>query len=274
MPLRKLIPLFIAVFLISGCKAKKPQYLTNDPFYIKGKKYHLSGQLHKAIKSYESSLKLGKSYAAHLELAFIYDKNNNYAAIIYHCQKYLELATPKDSRTELVRKLIKQAEEAQFMHLNKDFRPQQEQKQKESKYGEVTERELMFKKKLYHALEEKEKVAQELNHLKKQLQQPGQKTKPAEQSKQVKERTVKPYQAVVVEQRPDKTDKTTTPKTEQKFKIKTIYKVKPGDNLSSISKKFYNSSHHWRLIMEANQPKLSDPSKLRVGQELKIPELP
>jgi nucleoid-associated protein YgaU len=49
------------------------------------------------------------------------------------------------------------------------------------------------------------------------------------------------------------------------------YKVKPGDTLSKISKEFYGSPNQYMKIFEANQDKLTDPDKIQVGQELKIP---
>jgi len=49
------------------------------------------------------------------------------------------------------------------------------------------------------------------------------------------------------------------------------YKVKAGDTLSKISKQFYGSPNEYMKIFEANKDKLSDPDKIQVGQELKIP---
>ena len=49
------------------------------------------------------------------------------------------------------------------------------------------------------------------------------------------------------------------------------YKVKPGDTLQSISKKYYNDSRKWRTIYEANRRSLKDPNKLPVGKKLIVP---
>src|SRR5262249_36081146 len=49
------------------------------------------------------------------------------------------------------------------------------------------------------------------------------------------------------------------------------YTVKAGDTLSKISKEFYGSPNQYMKIFEANQDKLTDPDKIQVGQELKIP---
>jgi len=45
--------------------------------------------------------------------------------------------------------------------------------------------------------------------------------------------------------------------------------VKPGDNLSKISKYFYGDANQYTKIAEAN--KLADPNKIKAGQQLVIP---
>jgi len=51
----------------------------------------------------------------------------------------------------------------------------------------------------------------------------------------------------------------------------STYTVKAGDTLSKISKQFYGSPNQFMKIYEANKDQLSDPDKIQVGQELKIP---
>lgn len=51
----------------------------------------------------------------------------------------------------------------------------------------------------------------------------------------------------------------------------TFYTVKPGDTLSKIAKKYYGSASKYPLIFEANKPMLTDPDKIYVGQNLRIP---
>ena len=50
-----------------------------------------------------------------------------------------------------------------------------------------------------------------------------------------------------------------------------VYKVKAGDTLSKISQQFFGDPNKYQKIFEANRDKLSDPNKIQVGQELKIP---
>jgi LysM repeat protein len=52
------------------------------------------------------------------------------------------------------------------------------------------------------------------------------------------------------------------------------YKVQPGDTLSVIARQLYGQASLWRIIFEANQDILSDPSRLSPGQVLKIPPKP
>lgn len=54
-------------------------------------------------------------------------------------------------------------------------------------------------------------------------------------------------------------------------KVKT-YTVAAGDSLSKIAKEFYGNANAYNRIFEANRDKLSDPDKIKVGQELVIPE--
>ncbi len=49
------------------------------------------------------------------------------------------------------------------------------------------------------------------------------------------------------------------------------YTVQSGDTLSKISKQFYGDPNEFMRIYYANQDKLNDPDKIKVGQELTIP---
>lgn len=49
-----------------------------------------------------------------------------------------------------------------------------------------------------------------------------------------------------------------------------IYKVVAGDTLSKIAKRYYGDANQYNRIFEANRDQLSDPDKIKVGQELKL----
>jgi nucleoid-associated protein YgaU len=51
----------------------------------------------------------------------------------------------------------------------------------------------------------------------------------------------------------------------------TIHEVKAGENLSAISKQYFNTADHWRHIYLTNRQAIgSDPGKLKLGMKLKI----
>jgi nucleoid-associated protein YgaU len=52
-----------------------------------------------------------------------------------------------------------------------------------------------------------------------------------------------------------------------------FYDVKPGDNLSKISKEVYGDPNKYNTIFEANKPMLTHPDKIYPGQKLVIPAL-
>ncbi len=56
--------------------------------------------------------------------------------------------------------------------------------------------------------------------------------------------------------------------------IQQEYMVQAGDSLARISKRIYGGEQFANLIFEANRDKLSEPSKIRVGQRLRIPARP
>ena len=52
-----------------------------------------------------------------------------------------------------------------------------------------------------------------------------------------------------------------------------VYTVQPGDTLSGISTKVYNTARYVQQIYEANRDRMADPSTLHVGAKLVMPEL-
>ncbi len=52
-----------------------------------------------------------------------------------------------------------------------------------------------------------------------------------------------------------------------------IYTVQPGDTLGKIAREYYGDGRLWRKIFEANRDILSNPSLIRPGQRLRIPDV-
>ena len=47
------------------------------------------------------------------------------------------------------------------------------------------------------------------------------------------------------------------------------YTIKPGDNLSKVSKLFYGTPNKYQQIAKANN--IADPDKIQAGQQIKLP---
>lgn len=52
---------------------------------------------------------------------------------------------------------------------------------------------------------------------------------------------------------------------------RTLYQVRPSDNLAAISLRFYGRADQWRAIFEANRSLLDAPDRLTPGMTLVIP---
>jgi len=52
----------------------------------------------------------------------------------------------------------------------------------------------------------------------------------------------------------------------------TLYTVKSGDTLSKIAKEFLGNANAYMEIFNANKDQLSDPDKIKPGQQLRIPQ--
>lgn len=51
------------------------------------------------------------------------------------------------------------------------------------------------------------------------------------------------------------------------------YVVEKGDNLSSISKRFYGKSKFWKQIFDANRDTIENPDLIYPGQSIKLPAI-
>ena len=302
----KKLTIFLSLsFCLLSCR-EKLQYKTNDPFFIKAQKALNRGQLQQAVRDYERSLGLGKSYAAHLELAFIYEDLGNFTAAIYHADKFLDYSPADSERTALAKELKTQAEKQHYRTLSDTHRELKQPvviQPKVGALGEMTKRERVFKEKYAKALKQREATKRELAKVKKELEEAKSTNNKSTATRWTNKTVVEPKTPQinetsfpeVVEQKVErknlvpqpkveKTSKSTatrwikkeesqTPTVLPSIKIMTTYVVKKGDNLSAISQKFYGTSRNWKKILEANKPELTDPSKLKIGQTIKIPEI-
>ncbi len=59
---------------------------------------------------------------------------------------------------------------------------------------------------------------------------------------------------------------------EEKITTTRFHIVRKGENLSTISQRYYNSPNQWSKILEANKDILKDPNKIAPGMKLIIPD--
>ncbi|HEU4344347.1 MAG TPA: ABC transporter substrate-binding protein [Candidatus Binatia bacterium] len=86
------------------------------------------------------------------------------------------------------------------------------------------------------------------------------------------EKTKPVAKPVVVVSLPEKTSVTPPAKTSKPVTGETQqYTVKPGDTLSKLAERFYNSMAKWEKIYEANKDVVKNPNYIYIGMKLMIP---
>lgn len=82
--------------------------------------------------------------------------------------------------------------------------------------------------------------------------------------------------SVLSEVTPDAPDETAQPAPDYSAPVapsgQRIHVVEPKDTVYSLARKYYGDMHQWRKIWQANQDQIPDPNKIKVGQQLVIPE--
>jgi LysM repeat protein len=96
-PLARLFLLLIVAFSFIGCSQFKRGTVSDekDPHFIEGKKRSTSMDWDGAIESFERALQSNpENAAAHFELGVLFDqRKNDFGAAIYHYQRHLKLRT-------------------------------------------------------------------------------------------------------------------------------------------------------------------------------------
>ncbi len=231
------------LFLTISCGKEKLKYLTNGPFYLKGLKQVNAENFKGAEKSFLKDISFEKSYAAHLQLIFIYEELKQYPQLLFHCDEYLRKAQKNDSKISLIEGYKSDGKESYYLRLNGLLG------QKKSK--EFTSREKLFRKSMLDARREQVRLEHQLH----QYKVSGKAAAPQKVYAPIKE-----------------TSKLVKPASTTKVPMKT-YIVKKGDSLSKISKTVYGSARHWKKIQAANLPELANPSNIKVGQAIRTPTL-
>ena len=113
---RARFPFLFALLLVGllalqpGCmpSTQGPADEQKEAFYLKGKALEGTLDFRGAIEAYEKALEVNpQSGAAHFELGLLYEKENDYAAAIYHFERYLKLR-PDSERMQIVKDRVMQ----------------------------------------------------------------------------------------------------------------------------------------------------------------------
>lgn len=226
----------------------------SHPLFVKAGTCKSSGNFADAAKYFEEFLAIcPKSSVAHYEVATLYaDSLNQPILAIYHFERSAELAPPNSTDAQDLKPVIEQAKRKAMEKLNEEFKVTPETERLSRELAES-------KDKLAKYLDYSNKLKAQ-NDLMRQRLLGGSTGKAAPKPGQGGA-AAKPSDAAAP------TGGAAKPKADS-------YKVKPGDTLAKISKEVYGSSSHYKVILDANKDKLPANGALKVGQELRIPQLP
>ena len=257
---RYLIKIFIILLLIifNGCADQQIEVISEvqEKHYLRGKSLLREGRKQEALEAFLKVVnKRDDAAEAHLEtgrLSLTHIKDP--IAAIYHFRKYLELK-PDATQSKLVRQLIETAQKDFARSLpGQPFEGEFERLDLMDLIEQLKNENLGLKKNLADSIHRLEKSQKELNLLQDQIIAHAQ------------------SQAEVIESNPTQDIQPVTPPPVINNVIRPeVYIVQPGDTLSRISSKLYNTPGRWRDLFNANRDVLPSPHALRVGQELRVP---
>ena len=170
---------------------------------------------------------------AHRELGLMLDNfRQDYVGAIYHYQRYLQLRPDSENR-EAIEQLIR--------HCRVSFAAQIQETPEEWK-NDLRARDLRI-----------QKLELELSDLRAGKPAVQQEKQPAKETKSVPlqfSSSAAPTNAPAVQ----------------------IHIVQVGENLATISTKYYGTPSKWKTIFNANRERLTDANNLRVGTQITIPK--
>jgi tetratricopeptide (TPR) repeat protein len=230
--LRRAASLVLAAVLLAGCDKLFDQ--KGDDALNMAREKEKEGDYQGAIQSYEASLDgTEKTAESHYSMALIFDdKLENPVAALDHFRRYIELS-PNGAHVKDAKSF---AAQDQFKLVNTlsngSFMPQQDAARLKNQNFQLQ---------------------QQLDDVRKQI---------ADMRAAVAAARVIPGRGA---HSPEPEQKPIPPDAR-------VYRVEPGDTLSSISRKFFNNPNRWQDIQDANFSRLAGSVKLKVGMNLVIPK--
>jgi len=228
-----------SVLLVVGCddnkdaNARTPEL--DDPEYRQGLTFIKQHESRRALECFLRVIDSRKGAAeSHLEAGRMYIDLKDPLPAIYHFNEYIRLK-PTSDQSKIVRQMIKTAEKLYLEQIP----------------GRPLEPDAVGTTDQYSQLQ---KLKSENERLKREVSELSRINK-------VSEAPLTPSASTT-------NSKTTSTGT----KTTTTYVIKSGDNLSSISRKFYGTDQRKTEIYNANKTKIKNPTKLQVGVTIEIPQ--
>lgn len=258
------------IMITGGCDARKSQVIKeeDEPAYVRAQSEKKRGNFKEALSAFSKVVeKRSDAPESHMEIGLIYLNNlNDPIAAIYHFRKYLELK-PDTKQSQFVRQCIETSQKKFAAGL--PCNP----------FG-VDDYNLKLEESLRKLNAENIELKEKLNELMIQLeksqgtQSSGRNvattsaTKPQETEVAPAHNTTPTRQTASASQTSSRTQSSANTQVIASGKF---YTVQPGDTLSSISRKFYKTDNRWKDIYNANRDRMSSPTNLKPGQQLRIP---
>ncbi len=249
---------FMYLLFVGGCDTKTGDAVdeVEESLYSKGKAELRKGNANEALGCFLKVIeKRRDAPESHWEAGSIYlNSLNDPIAAIYHFKKYLELK-PDSNISGNVKQMIETAHKRFAASL--PLTP----------FSNNVELEEIISKLQKENYELKQRLATYADTIEKLEKYQKNIAKKSEASA-----TLANIQQTVSE-KPDTLNNSrhnTKPPEVQRDKA-VDYVVKPGDTLSSISRKVYGTTSRWKDIYKANRSVLPSPEALKPGQTLKMP---
>ncbi len=225
----------LCLLLLLGCeRISEDRREARDRYLLRAEAAKNAQDIDGAIALCEKAVQRRPDLAlAHRELGLMLDNfRQDYVAAIYHYQRYLQLRPDSENRAAI---------EQLIQHCRISFASQIQESPEEWK-NHLREREARI-----------QKLELEVSDLRAKT--------PAALSE--KKATVETK--VVPDQVSSSVASTNAPAVQ-------VHIVQVGENLATISTKYYGTPSKWKTIFNANRERLSDANNLRVGTQIAIPK--
>ena len=260
------------------------------PLFIKAGTAKNAGNYLEAAKYLEEFLTIcPKSAETHFRLAELYGDNlDEPLNAVYHYRKYLELAPNDTTNAEDISNLAELARKRLYEKLKEEYKDNsanialnedlEKTKQRLNEY-------INYAKALDEQNQKMKQMLREIAEQRRGAAAPGTRARNTAQQRTVSSATPAPGQSASTSSASQITaanntrQENTGSASSSSGNVSSdnrlgTYTVKSGDTLMGISRKIYGSPKYYKLIADANKGVIPANMQLRVGQVIKIPQLP